>query len=51
MNLLLLAPEIQARIALGDLVLTERALRSVVGEPEWDAQIALVREITEETPS
>ena len=29
MNLLLLAPEIQARIAVGELVLTERALRRV----------------------
>ena len=40
MNLLLLAPEIQDRIVIGDLVLSERALRRVLGEADWDAQIA-----------
>ena len=38
MNLLLLAPEIQARIAVGKLVLTERALRAVVSRPSWTGQ-------------
>ncbi len=42
MNLLLLAPEIQKRIAVGELVLTERALRRVVGEPDWEEQLVLV---------
>ena len=42
MNLLLLAPEIQARIVKGKLILTERALRRVVGEPDWAAQPAIV---------
>ena len=41
MNLLLLAPEIQERIAVGELVLTERALRRVVGEPDWEEQQVL----------
>ena len=40
--MLLLAPEIQGHTAVGELVLTERALRRVVGEPEWDEQRALV---------
>ena len=38
MNLLLLAPEIQGRILRSELVPTERALRGVVGEPDWDVQ-------------
>ena len=38
MNLLLLAPEIQGRILRRDLVLTERALRRVVGEADWQEQ-------------
>ena len=38
MNLLLLAPEIQERGAMGESVLTERVLRQVVGEPDWNAQ-------------
>ena len=41
MNLLLLAPEIQARIAVGELVLTARALRRVVGR-HGDSDIRLV---------
>ena len=41
MNLLLLAPEIQGRILRRELALTERALRRVVGEPEWEGQLAL----------
>ena len=42
MNLLLLAPEIQQRLAMGDLDLTERRLRHVVGEPLWEEQLALI---------
>ena len=42
MNLLLLAPEIQGHIAVGELVLTERALRRVVGEADWAEQLVLV---------
>ena len=45
MNLLLLAPEIQEQVAMGELVLTERALRRVVGEPDWDEQRALVHQV------
>lgn len=41
MNLLLLAPEIQARIAVGELILTERGLRAVVREPNWAEQQSL----------
>ncbi len=51
MNLLLLAPEIQKGIVGGELVLTERALRRVVREPDWDEQRALVLQITGEAPS
>ena len=46
MNLLLLAPEIQCRIATGELPLIERALRRVVGEPDWDEQLVLVHQRT-----
>ena len=42
MSLLLLAPEIQTHIAVGELVLTERALRRVAGEADWKAQIAQI---------
>ena len=42
MNLLLLAPELQARIASRELVVTERVLRQVVGEPLWEEQLVLV---------
>ena len=51
MSLLLLAPDIQARIAMGKLILTERTLRRVVGEPEWEEQLAIVQQITEEVSS
>ena len=43
-SLLLLAPEIQAHIAVGGLVLTERALRRVVKEPDWAEQHTLVEQ-------
>ena len=42
MNLLLLSPEVKKHIAVGELVLTERALRRVVGEAEWEEQLVLV---------
>ena len=48
MNLFLLAPEIQGHITAGELVLTERALRRVVGEADWEEQRAIVLQITEE---
>ena len=38
MNLLLLSPEIQARILTGTLKATERGLRAVVKEPGWEVQ-------------
>jgi len=41
MDLLLLAPEIQERIAVGDLIVTERGLRRVVSEPDWASQQAI----------
>jgi hypothetical protein len=37
MNLLLLAPEIQERVLTGELW-TERSLRDVVAEAEWEGQ-------------
>ena len=40
MNLLLLAPEFQARILSGQLKATERSLRGVVREPSWETQLA-----------
>ncbi len=49
MNLLLLAPEIQAHIATGVVVLGERALRLAVGEPSWAAQVAILEDIVGET--
>ena len=51
MNLLLLAPEIQGQILRRELVLTERALRRVVPQADWDVQIAIAQQLTEETPS
>ncbi len=42
MNLLLLAPKIQERIAVGELVLTERALRRVLADPVWEQQRAIL---------
>ena len=38
MNLLLLAPEIQEAIVSGNLVESERSMRGVVLEAEWQAQ-------------
>ena len=40
MKVLVLGSEIQARWLLGNLVITERAFRRVLGEAEWDAQRA-----------
>jgi hypothetical protein len=37
-SLLLLAPEIQERIAVGDIAVSERDLRHVAAEPEWAKQ-------------
>ena len=42
MNLLLLAPRIQEKVLAGDLRASERGLRSVVGESEWERQAAAV---------
>ena len=47
MNLLLLAPQIQERIAMGNVILAERALRSVVKEAVWRKQSALARQMEE----
>ena len=44
MSLLLLAPEIQARIAVGEIVVSERDLRRVTAEPEWPKQVGLIAE-------
>ncbi len=38
-RLLLLAPVIQARLLTGDLGATERSLRTVVIEPNWQKQL------------
>ncbi len=43
MGLLLLAPEIQERILVGDLRASERRLRPVAAEPCWERQERLVR--------
>ena len=51
MNLMLLAPEIQEHVAMGELVLTERALRRVVTEPDWAAQPAIVEDIVGRDPT
>jgi hypothetical protein len=40
MKLLLLAPEVQERVMTGELRATERALRGVVGESNWQKQLA-----------
>jgi hypothetical protein len=42
MSLLLLAPSIQARIALGEIAASERDLRRVSAEPEWARQVAML---------
>ena len=41
MGLLLLAPEIQERLLVGQVQVTERRLRCVVAEPDWNQQLAL----------
>jgi hypothetical protein len=38
MSLLLLAPEIQERIAVGEMGVSERDLRAVVSRPLWSEQ-------------
>jgi hypothetical protein len=40
--LLMLAPQIQERVALGESGRTERELRRVSAEPDWDRQVALL---------
>lgn len=37
MGLVLLAPEVQERVLMGELRTTERELRGVVNEVEWEA--------------
>jgi hypothetical protein len=41
-SLLLLAPEIQERIAVGEIAASERDLRRVSAEPEWSKQTAML---------
>ncbi len=41
MNLLLLAPAIQARILDGKLEVSERRMRTVVAEAEWTVQVSV----------
>jgi hypothetical protein len=43
-SLLLLAPEIQRRIVMGELTASERDLRRVAAEPEWARQIEVLAE-------
>ena len=42
MSLLLLAPEIQERIVMREIAVSERGLRRVSAEPEWGKQTTLV---------
>ena len=49
-SLLLLSPEIQRRIAVGEVAVSERDLRHIAAEPDWDAQLDIITE-TAETPS
>ena len=42
-NLLLLAPEIQEAILMGELKATERALRGAVHEADWNGQSRVVQ--------
>ena len=42
MNLLLLAPEVQERIAVGEISVSERDLRRVSAEPDWNGQCAML---------
>ncbi len=37
-NLVLLTPELQERVLLGEVAVTERALRRVAGQADWNAQ-------------
>ncbi len=51
-NLLLLAPAIQEAILAMEITtgrdpVTERGLRAVVAEPDWEAQISMWRTLTE----
>ncbi len=41
MNLLLLAPAIQARILDGKFEVSERRMRTVVAEAEWTVQVSV----------
>ena len=41
MNLLLLAPETQERVLVGEFQVTERGLRCVVAKPDWSEQFAI----------
>ena len=50
-NLLLLAPEIQERVLTGDQAGTERALRTVVGEANWQKQLAASAPASKDGPS
>jgi hypothetical protein len=43
MNLLLLGPEIQERVVTGEVAATERVLRAVVGEANWQEQLDLCK--------
>ena len=43
MNLLLLAPEIQEQMLVGEVGATERELRRIVREPAWARQVGLGR--------
>ena len=42
MNLLLLAPGIQAGIAVGETAVPERSLRCISAEAEWEKQLVLI---------
>jgi hypothetical protein len=41
-SLLLLAPEIQQRILAGELRVSERDLRRVAAQPDWEGQVAVI---------
>jgi hypothetical protein len=42
MSLLLLAPQVQERIAIGELTTSERELRRISAEAEWAIQLELL---------
>ena len=48
MKLMLLAPEIQERIFIGDPRGTERRLRRVVARPDWNEQFAICERTNED---